>query len=65
MGYQVVGYDYESVYNKGVENLVADALSRILEHSYILAIYVLACATLDQIKKEQEDLELQEVIKKL
>jgi len=59
MGYQVVGYDYESVYKKGVENLVADALSRIPEHLYILAIYVSACSTIDQIKKEQqEDLEL-------
>jgi hypothetical protein len=59
MGYQVVRYDYESVYKNGVENLVTDALSRIPEHSYILAIYVSACATLDQIKKEkQEDLEL-------
>lgn len=46
--------------------MAADALSRIPQHSDILAISIPACATLDHIKNEQqEDPKLQKVIQKL
>lgn len=56
---------YEIVYEKGAEKLVADALSRIPQHSDILAISIPACATLNHIKNEQQDPKLQKVIQKL
>jgi hypothetical protein len=63
---KLLGYDFEIIYKKGTENLVADALSRIPEHSEVFAISIPACATFDHIKKEQqEDPELKKVIQKL
>jgi hypothetical protein len=63
---KLLGYDYEIVYKKGAKNLVANALSRIPEHSKVFAISIPACATLDHIKKEQQkDPELKKVIQKL
>ena len=48
---KLLGYDYEIVYKKWVENFVVNALSRILEHSVVFAISIPACSTLDHIKK--------------
>jgi hypothetical protein len=57
---KLLAYDYETVYKKGVENLVADALSRIPEQAELHSISTPTSSTLELIKEEQQnDLELQ------
>jgi len=52
---KLMGYDYKIVYKKWVENLVADALSRILEHEKIHAISTPTWPTFDLIKQEKRN----------
>lgn len=37
---KLLGYDYENVYKKGNENVATDALSLILEHAELEAIFM-------------------------
>lgn len=63
---KLLGYDYEIVYKKGVENLVANPLSRIPEHAKIHAISTPTWPTFDLIKQEQQnDPELQKIVRML
>ncbi|KAF8405656.1 hypothetical protein HHK36_007732 [Tetracentron sinense] len=63
---KLLGYDYEIVYKKGVENLVADALSHIPEQAELHSISTPTWSTLEFIKEEQQrDPELQKIIQRL
>jgi hypothetical protein len=63
---KLLGYDYETVYKKGVENLVADALSRIPEQAELHSISTPTSSTLELIKEEQQnDPELQQIVQRL
>jgi hypothetical protein len=61
---KLLGYDYEIVFKKGVENLVANALSRIPEHAELHNISTPTWPTLELIKEEQQsDLSSQRLFK--
>jgi hypothetical protein len=60
---KLLGYDYEIVYKKGVENLVADALSRFLKHAELHSLSTPTWPIFDLIKEEQQsDIELQKIV---
>jgi hypothetical protein len=63
---KLLGYDYDIVYKKGAENLVADALSRIPEYAELHTISATTWPTIEIIKDEQHsDPKLQKIVQKL
>lgn len=63
---KLMGYDYEIIYKKGVENVVADALSRLPGQAELSALSVPLFVGLNEIKEEvATDKEMQELIHKL
>lgn len=63
---KLMGYDYEIIYKKGVENVVADALSHLPGQAELSALSVPLFAGLDEIRKEVDgDKHMQELIHKL
>jgi hypothetical protein len=60
---KLLGYDYDIVYKKGTENLVADALSCILEYVELHTISTTTWPIIEIIKDEQHsDPELQKIV---
>jgi hypothetical protein len=63
---QISGEKLRLVYKKGVENLVADVLSCILEQAELHSISTPSWSTLEFIKEEQQhDPELQNIFQRL
>lgn len=63
---KLLGYDYEIVYKKGVENLAADALSRIPKHAELHTLSIQTWPTFEFIKEEQHnDPKLQKIVQRL
>ncbi|GKC96593.1 retrotransposable element Tf2 [Tanacetum coccineum] len=65
---KLLGYDYEIVYKKGSENVVADALSRMDSSGEFLQIYVssVSSGVWDKVKDSwKNDLDTQNLIKSL
>ncbi|XP_077219753.1 uncharacterized protein LOC143853943 [Tasmannia lanceolata] len=63
---KLMGYDYEIIYKKGAENVVADTLSRIPENASLVAIFVPLFNDLDDNRKEWTcDPDIQNIIHKL
>jgi hypothetical protein len=63
---KLLGYDYEIVYKKGVENLVVDALSCLREHAELHNLSTPTWPTFELIKEEQQsDPELQNIVQRL
>jgi len=64
---KLLGYDYEIIYNKGKENVVADALSKKFEDQVALqAISYPIPQWLDKVKQEWvEDSSIQELLKQI
>ena len=51
---KLLGYDYEIVYKKGVENLVANALSRLPEHAKLHSLSTPTWPTFELLKEKQQ-----------
>ena len=63
---KLLGFDYEIIYKKGSENLVADALSRLPKQAELVAISIPICETLEVIRREwANNPKIQNIIKKL